>query len=156
MTRVELVQKVLDRIIENIKLDAASKNQRIPVNSFRTEVTENEAEVSGKIYAAHYFRYLVLGRGPGKMPPREKIEEWVEKNPDILAFFKTIFKNITSKSLAYIIARKIGREGTQIYRGERPGIDYLGILERSMPELVAEIARGEAVNILTNLQSKLR
>ena len=156
MTRVELVQKILDRIIENIKLDAASKNQRIPVNSFRTEVTENEAEVSGKIYAAHYFRYLVLGRGPGKMPPREKIEEWVEKNPDILAFFKTIFKNITSKSLAYIIARKIGREGTQIYRGERPGIDYLGVLERSMPELVAEIARGEAVNILTNLQSKLR
>lgn len=156
MTRVELVQKVLDRIIENIKLDAASKNQRIPVNSFRTEVTENEAEVSGKIYAAHYFRYLVLGRGPGKMPPREKIEEWIEKNPDILAFFKTIFKNITSKSLAYIIARKIGREGTQIYRGERPGIDYLGVLERSMPELVAEIARGEAVNILTNLQSKLR
>lgn len=156
MTRVELVQKILDRIIENIKLDAASKNQRIPVNSFRTEVTENEAEVNGKIYAAHYFRYLVLGRGPGKMPPREKIEEWVEKNPDILAFFKTIFKNITSKSLAYIIARKIGREGTQIYRGERPGIDYLGVLERSMPELVAEIARGEAVNILTNLQSKLR
>lgn len=156
MTRVELVQKILDRIIENIKLDAASKNQRIPVNSFRTEVTENEAEVSGKIYAAHYFRYLVLGRGPGKMPPREKIEEWVEKNPDILAFFKTIFKNITSKSLAYIIARKIGREGTQIYRGERPGIDYLGVLEKSMPELVAEIARGEAVNILTNLQSKLR
>lgn len=156
MTRTELIQKVLDRIIENIKLDAASKQQRIPINSFRTEITESATEVSGKIYAAHYFRYLVLGRGPGKMPPREKIEVWVDKNPDVLAFFKTIFKNITSKSLAYIIARKIGREGTQIYRGEKPGIDYLGVLERSMPELVAEIARGEAVNILTNLQSKLR
>jgi hypothetical protein len=156
MTSAEIVQRTLDRIIENIKLDAASKQQRIPVNSFRTEITESATEISGKIYAAHYFRYLVLGRGPGKMPPREKIEEWVEKNPDVLAFFKTIFKNITSKSLAYIIARKIGREGTQIYRGERPGIDYLGVLERSMPELVAEIARGEAVNILTNLQSKLK
>lgn len=156
MTSAEIVQRTLDRIIENIKLDAASKQQRIPINSFRTEITESATEISGKIYAAHYFRYLVLGRGPGKMPPREKIEEWVEKNPDVLAFFKTIFKNITSKSLAYIIARKIGREGTQIYRGERPGIDYLGVLEKSMPELVAEIARGEAVNILTNLQSKLR
>lgn len=156
MTSAEIVQRTLDRIIENIKLDAASKQQRIPINSFRTEITESATEISGKIYAAHYFRYLVLGRGPGKMPPREKIEEWVEKNPDVLAFFKTIFKNITSKSLAYIIARKIGREGTQIYRGERPGIDYLGVLEKSMPELVAEIARGEAVNILTNLQSKLK
>lgn len=156
MTRTELIQKVLDRIIENIKLDAASKQQRIPINSFRTEITESATEISGKIYAAHYFRYLVLGRGPGKMPPREKIEVWVDKNPDVLAFFKTIFKNITSKGLAYIIARKIGREGTQIYRGEKPGIDYLGVLERSMPEIVAEIARGEAVNLLTNLQSKLR
>lgn len=154
--RTEIIQNILNRIIENIKLDASTKQQRIPVNSFRTEIVETAEHIEGRIYAAHYFRYLVLGRGPGKMPPREKIEAWVDKNPDILAFFKTIFKNITSKSLAYIIARKIGREGTQIYRGERPGIDYLGVLERSMPELVAEIARGEAVSILTNLKSKLK
>lgn len=156
MTSAELVQNVLNRIIEGIKADAVSKQQRIPVDSFRTEVVETEKDVTGKIYAAHYFRYLVLGRGPGKMPPREKIEDWVTKNPEVLAFFKTIWKNITSQGLAYIIARKIGREGTQIYRGEKPGIDYLGILERGMPEIVAEIARGEAVTILTNLKSKLK
>lgn len=90
-----------------------------------------------------------MGRGPGKQPPPDKLIEWVEKNPSRLIDAKQVFKNITAKGLAYIIGRKIAREGTDIFKGKKSGIDFLGAMEVGMPELLKEIARNEAINILT-------
>lgn len=49
------------------------------------------------------------GRKPGKQPPSEAIEQWL-KTKGIAA---SVEKEISTGSLAYLIARKIGREGWQ-------------------------------------------
>lgn len=51
--------------------------------------------------------YSLEGRKPGKQPPSEAIEQWL-KNKGIATRLE---KEINVTSLAFLIARKIGREG---------------------------------------------
>ena len=58
---------------------------------------------SAKIVAG----YSTDGRGPGKQPPSEAIEQWIVAK----GIAARLEKEITLSSLAFLIARKIGREG---------------------------------------------
>jgi len=64
----------------------------------------------------NYIMTLEHGRRPGKMPPSTPILEWVRQrgiNPP----------DISQESLAFLIARKIGREGSLVFRqGGNTGI----------------------------------
>lgn len=150
MLTQEAIKKYLDATVEAIRVDAASKGQAIP-DGFRVETDEK----GGRLWAADYFKYLVLGRGPGKAPPPDKLESWVEKHPEKLASAKQVFKYITAKGLAYIIGQKIAKEGTDIYKGKKPGVDFLGAMEQGMPDLLKEIARNEAIKVLTVFKSEI-
>lgn len=144
------IKKYLDAVVEDIKADAENKGHDIP--PMRVEVQET----SGQVISTDYFRYLVLGRGPGKAPPKERMLAMVRKKPDMLFEAKKRFKYITEEGLAYIIGQKIAKEGTKIFKGEKPGVDMLGAMEKNMPDLLKELARNEAVKILTNLKTGLR
>lgn len=137
------------RCIEGWKEDAAAKNQKIPVSSFRFEADET----SGVLYGADYFKYLVTGRGPGKFPPPDKMEDWVRANPDVLDRVRQVYKYITERQLGFLIGRKIAREGTDIFQGKKQGIDLLGVMEKNMPKLLEDLARNEVVRITTELKS---
>jgi len=64
----------------------------------------------------NYIMTLETGRGPGKPPPTQPILKWIQErgiNPT----------DISQKSLAYLIARKIGNEGSLVFRqGGNTGI----------------------------------
>ncbi len=53
------------------------------------------------------YEYLA-GRRAGKMPPIEAIEKWLQAKG-----IKPIEENMTTSTLAFLIARKIAREGTR-------------------------------------------
>ena len=76
----------------------------------------------------NYIMTLEDGRKPGKMPPVKSILPWVQSrgiNPE----------GITQESLAFLIARKIGREGSLVFRkGGKTGI----ISEVQSPEWILE------------------
>lgn len=68
-----------------------------------------------------YFTVLETGRKAGKRPPMSVIEKWLEDKP-------VAVQEISKKSLAYLIARKIGLEGSLLYRqGGNSGVisDYI-------------------------------
>lgn len=148
MLTAEIIHTYLDKVVEGLKADAATKNQKIP-QQFRI-VAEDE---SGQLYGADYFKYLVVGRGPGKFPPVDKMRDFVDAHPEMLEDAKKRFKNITRNSLAYLIGRKIATKGTDIYTGKKPGIDMLGVMEANMPDLLRAIVRNEAVKFQTNLHN---
>lgn len=75
--------------------------------SFKVDVSGNLFEVT--FNAPEYWKYANYGRPPGKMPPVSAIEEWITRRR-IVPEPNTSIPNVTS--LAYVIARKIGREGT--------------------------------------------
>ena len=93
---------------------SAAKNNNIPQYyelkdkiSFKVDVSGNLFEVT--FNAPEYWKYANYGRRPGKMPPVSAIEEWITRKR-IVPESNTSTPNVTS--LAYVIARKIGKEGT--------------------------------------------
>ena len=63
----------------------------------------NAGDSGASITGAGY----IDGRGPGKPPPSEAIEQWIKAK----GIAGEIEKGISVSSLAFLIARKIGREG---------------------------------------------
>ena len=61
--------------------------------------------VSGQIKAAPHFSFAMQGRGPGLAPPVEEILKWMTAKK-----VKPLASSM--RSSAFLIARKIGREGT--------------------------------------------
>lgn len=104
------------------------------INSYKKEL-EHEQYTNGELYntlsykvnsnnegwvisisLADYWKYVEEGRRPGKQPPREVIEKWISvkqiiPRPMTLKSGKTVTPTIPQ--LAFLIARKIGRDGIQ-------------------------------------------
>lgn len=101
-------------ITAQIKADIKDKKitRHGPVNasgdaaaSIRFEVINGTTLI---VYGADYIYYLQHGRKPGKRPPRKAIREWIDDKgiePD----------GITKDQLAFLIQRKIGNSGTDIF-----------------------------------------
>lgn len=84
--------------------------------------------VNGNFYeiefnAPSYWVYTENGRKPGKMPPINVISDWVKRR-NIVPYAMKNGKLPNSDQLAYVIARKIGRDGVE-------GIHFL---EKSLEE----------------------
>jgi hypothetical protein len=90
-----------------------------------------------------YFTVLETGRKPGKMPPISAIEEWVKNKP--------IASDINPRSLAFLIARKIGEEGSLLYRqGGKSGVisDFINDqkIKEDLIDLLDEKFREAVIN----------
>lgn len=113
-----------DEVMNPIKSDLSSKgidSTGQASNSLRIEV--NEAKNSVILYGVDYLEALNKGRGPGKFPPVDVIEAWTQQKPvDIPAF---------------LIGRKIAREGTAIFKDNSKGIQ----LEDKVINLRAELKK---------------
>lgn len=67
-------------------------------------------KVEADISIASYWKYVEYGRRPGKFPPVNKILEWIKIKPVIPRPMNGL-KPPTEPQLAFLIARKIAREG---------------------------------------------
>lgn len=85
-----------------------------------------------------YWRYVEYGRKPGKMPPMSAIEKWIRIKPIAPRAYDG--KRVPSvKSLAFLIARKIGLEGIKpkpIFKSTMEGL--LSSFDRALAEAVAQ------------------
>lgn len=68
-------------------------------------ITENSL-IIGSTWA--YITILEDGRRPGKFAPPEVIEKWIEDKP--------VLADISKKSLAFLINRKMKEEGSLLYK----------------------------------------
>ena len=150
-SNTDILSEFFQKVTDGLRQDAAAKGQKFPIDKIRWEADE----ISGRYFGPSYIQYLFYGRGPGKQPPPEKMTEFVQKNPAVLDAARAVYKNITAQQLGFLIGRKIAREGTDIYSGKKPGIDFLGVLEKSTPDLFQDLARNEAMKFLTDLKSVL-
>jgi hypothetical protein len=65
--------------------------------------------------------FLEYGRKPGTFPPVDVIQEWVERKLNV--------GPEESKGVAFVIARKIANEGTNIFRDKAKGLQVELILQ---------------------------
>lgn len=105
---------ILTLEFEELKSDLAAKYIELGMrasgdweDSLDVNVTERSGTVKATITGLDYSRQLESGRAPGKQPPSDVIEQWIKDKG--IAF--NMERNISISTLAFLIARKIGREG---------------------------------------------
>lgn len=101
---------------ENLKKD--NKNASFSLSqSIRVETKIFNTSVQFSFIMEDYWPFVDKGRGPGKQPPPEPIIEWVRTKSSFKAKAGLTAGNKSlasrTKSLAFLIGRKIGREGTK-------------------------------------------
>lgn len=99
-----------------------------------------------EMWGSHYFYQQEHGRKPGQMPPVEAIIEWIRA--------KHIQADISDESLAWAIAKKIAKSGTDIYQHKRPALDVSKPLEDLKKELIANLLGVAKTNIVTALKTE--
>lgn len=108
MTLDELGKIIYDNLIKEI-----DSNNKVASGNLRN-LTSYEVEINSGHYIIYmnmpaYWKYVEYGRRPGKMPPRKAIEDWIRIKP--LVPTARGGKVPTTEQLAFLIQRKIGREG---------------------------------------------
>ena len=109
------------RFLEEVTKDNTKHYELSKKISFTLQVNDTLFEI--EFNAPEYWKYANYGRGPGKFPPLDKIEDWIKRRK--IAPYPTKSGSVpTRKQLAYLIGRKIAREG---FKGS-------GFLEKSLKE----------------------
>lgn len=100
----EELEDLRQRIIEN-HIRAGQRASGRTISSLHVSVDDNH----GILFGRQAFGVLETGRGPGKVPKGfyQVIQQWVEDKG---------IKVEKPKSFAYLVARKIAKEGTRLHQ----------------------------------------
>lgn len=108
-------QYFVERAKQNLLEDGSNASGTL-TNSFTYDVELDNAHFAVTVSLEDYWYYVENGRKAGKMPPIDKIAEWIEVKhivPQVRNGIEGgVHKVPTVRQLAYLIARKIGNEGT--------------------------------------------
>ena len=132
---IELVD-YLELIAKQIREDLISELKRNKKDGKIDKSLKVVVEVFGTTYKVimkieDYFKYIESGRRPGRrMPPVQPILDWTIKKR-----IKPLDKNIKQKTLAYIIAKSIGKKGIKPV----PMLDK--VLKTNMKDFKAQIEK---------------
>ena len=103
---------------------------------------------SGTIYGEGYTEYLEDGRKPGGFPPVDAIKKWIQD--------KGIQSELPINSLAYLIGRKIAKEGWK--RQKHGGVNLVSqvITPRRVQEIMDRIGTNLMVQLMLNIQTTIK
>lgn len=116
MNRIEkTAEQIAERVREQIE-------KELPNSALAESVEIEYTPIGFNILANHYFEYAEHGRGPGKVPRnfQDIIVSWVARKHIQVQNVKEFARAVTWKTI---------REGSSIYRGDRPQRDLLGDID---------------------------
>ena len=142
MTLNEIVTDFLEQKKNEVRAAYIAKDRSASGaagQSLTVKVSEQPNKITGSLVGAHYWYYIENGRKPGKRPPIALIEKWIDDR-------RLSLDGISKRSLAFLIARKIGREGTK----------GTPILESVFtPQSLQELGRSIGSAYLSNVKSDI-
>jgi hypothetical protein len=111
------------------------------------EVTENSSGFKAVLSGDSYAQQLETGRKSGKQPPIETIKQWIQDK----GVFTAILQSISISSLAFLIARKIGREGWK--REQHGGVNLISevVTDERIQRIINEVGAVEAMRLTTEI-----
>ena len=128
LPHVQAVMEEMAIAIRNEYQDNLIRNDRIAsgdlLNNIEYEVTRGDFTYTIYVKMKDYWYYVENGRKAGKMPPIDNILNWIRVKP-VLPRPNAEGKLPTPQQLAFLIARKIGEEGTQGTQDLRKATDTI-------------------------------
>jgi hypothetical protein len=106
----ELIKQLQNNLLKNNSNATSGLS-----SSITPQVTTPVTGYNLSIMMEDYWFYVENGRAAGKMPPVQNIFEWIrnKKGIQIESISKSPDRIAATKSLAFVIAKKIAREGTK-------------------------------------------
>jgi hypothetical protein len=147
MTRKEAIAAFFEKYRLALIEDQKGKNIRASGLSATTLRAES-SDIMGRLFGKDYIHFQKVGRKPGGFPPIESIIQWIKDK-------KIPFEGIKIESLAFLIARKIAKSGTDIYIGKRPALsieEKVGEFKAELIRDILKIGKAEIVSALTKLK----
>lgn len=147
----EFGAEVVGEIGKNIKDKdlVASGNLSKSVN-FNITIQLTDSRYTFQLNMAPYWDAVDKGRKKGKQPPVKEIKKWLQQ-PNVKSKFGMENRDLSLRTLkdyqlnglAYVIARKIGKEGT------KPTYFYSSVITNErIEQLIADIQEAAAVDII--------
>lgn len=99
----EILKREFDSILQDV-IAAYQQSGKAVTGNFADQLQLNPSTNSIELMGVEYLE----GRAPGQMPPISEIEEWIERKG-----IRAVESKMSVSSLAFLIARKIAREGTK-------------------------------------------
>lgn len=128
LPHVQAVMEEMAIAIRNEYQDNLIRNDRIAsgdlLNNIEYEITRDDFTVTIYVKMRDYWYYVENGRKAGKWPPIQNILDWIKIKP-VLPRPNAEGKLPTPQQLAFLIARKIGEEGTQGTQDLRKATDTI-------------------------------
>lgn len=143
----EIIFKELELIREDLIKSYDAKGMRASgnfANSLEVKLKDKGAELWGP----NYSEQLEKGRDAGKFPPINAIEQWI-KDKNIQ------FEKITISSLAFLIARKISREGWD--RRDFGGVELISevITPERMQTIIDKVGQIELTGFISEIKKQI-
>jgi hypothetical protein len=133
MSRKTEIEAALTRLIQRIEGASITASAYVSGKTTKGLEPRSVTEMGGQLWGYVYTGTLDKGRKPGKFPPIAGIRQWVIMRGIDKAW------QMSSHSAAYLIARKISREGTNLYKhGGRTTIlqDNYELFEQEIMEML--------------------
>ena len=128
LPHVQAVMEEMAIAIRNEYQDNLIRNDRIAsgdlLNNIEYEITRGDFTYTIYVKMKDYWYYVENGRKAGKWPPIDNILNWIKRKP-VLPRPNAEGKLPTPQQLAFLIARKIGEEGTEGTQDLRKATDTI-------------------------------
>jgi len=127
MKRVQAtLEQYKEKIVTQLK-DRLAQQGLVASGKLQNSIYGVVTQTGINIFAEDYGIFVEEGRGPGKMPPRNKILEWVESRN--LQSINPKYKR--PKDIAWMIARSIAEKGT-IQRFGYQGSKFIDFVSKNI------------------------
>ena len=128
LPHVQAVMEEMAIAIRNEYQDNLIRNDRIAsgdlLNNIEYEITRGDFTYTIYVKMKDYWYFVENGRKAGKWPPIQNILDWITVKP-VLPRPNAKGKLPTPQQLAFLIARKIGEEGTEGTQDLRKATDTI-------------------------------
>lgn len=128
LPHVQAVMEEMAIAIRNEYQDNLIRNDRIAsgdlLNNIEYEITRGDFTYTIYVKMKDYWYFVENGRKAGKWPPIQNILDWITVKP-VLPRPNAEGKLPTPQQLAFLIARKIGKEGTEGTQDLRKATDTI-------------------------------
>lgn len=125
------------RYLESIAPVIAKKYEEL--GNLSNPVSYEIGELQITVHLPSYAQYIEYGRGPGRFPPIEAIQNWMTAKHIVPREDRTV------PQVSYLIARKIAREGTQGKHAAEGTIDF--VKNTFLPQLYSAIVQDVKSNL---------
>ncbi len=136
----------LQKSMSSKRLDASGDTSK----SISYSVEETLTKGVLKITANRSIGALQHGRRAGRMPPRDVIRQWIDSKPINVA------QGMTKDQLAFLIQRKIGREGIKVPNRFNPGGVISDVINDQLIDKIFKEVKIASINRLVEATKKTK